>query len=40
MAVGTFQTSGNRGMWVVRHSNLLSCGEDNNDPPRRIDYIR
>jgi hypothetical protein len=36
VAIGTFQTSGNRGMWVVRHSNLLSSVEDNNDPPRRI----
>src|SRR3984893_4848612 len=35
MAVGTFQTSGNRGMRVV-HEILLTSWEDNNDPPGRI----
>ena len=36
VAIGTFQTSGNRRMWVVRHSNLLSSRQDSNDPPWRI----
>src|SRR6202022_3775769 len=39
VAIGTFQTSGNRRMWVVRHLNLLSSVEDNKDPPRRIGKI-
>ncbi len=35
MAIGAFQTPGNRGMRVV-HEILLTSGEDNNDPPGRI----
>src|SRR5882757_4800287 len=36
VAIGAFQASGNRGMWVVRHCSLLSSGEDSSDPPRGI----
>jgi hypothetical protein len=39
VAIGAFQTSGNRGICVVRHSNLLSSRQDSNHPPRRIENL-
>src|SRR6202022_3540128 len=38
VTVGAFQTSGNRGMWLV-HEILLTSWEDNSHPPGRIQKI-
>ena len=37
VAVGAFQTSGNRGMRVILHIILLSSWQDISDPPGRIE---
>jgi hypothetical protein len=39
VAIGSFQTSGNRKMRAVRHIGLLSCREDIKHPPGRIEKI-